>query len=87
MNNINDTVKILLNINNNDKDEIINYHSKSIKQSILNTCNLSVFPNELEYIVIEIVKEKLSSKNPKSTFEYLKEYKNELDNFNYVQII
>jgi hypothetical protein len=46
------SVKLLLNLTNNIHNNLIEYHLNAVSQAILNFCNLSSLPNELEHIVV-----------------------------------
>lgn len=57
-----ETIKMLLCVEDTSKDAIINFHIQSITQKILNYCNITELPIELETIVIEKVVSSISDK-------------------------
>lgn len=49
------TIKILLSITDENSDDIINIYMDMTKQQILNYCNLTTIPTELNYTIVNIV--------------------------------
>ncbi|PEL12672.1 phage head-tail connector protein [Bacillus sp. AFS017336] len=52
---ISELVKILLGVSDSSKNAIINFYIESVTQKILNYCNITELPEELESIVVEKV--------------------------------
>lgn len=47
-------IKIRLNIENNEKDKILNSYLNQAKEKIINYCNITSIPKELKYTLISI---------------------------------
>jgi len=95
-----DKVKMLLGIEDDSKNDLINYHIESVTQKILNYTGQDTLPEGCNYIVIELVVARMkgTSQNVKTitrgdvsiTYEStqeLKPYEKELSNYMTVRII
>ncbi len=54
-------IKLRLDIDDDSKDEIIDYYIESAKQRIMNECWRDDFPEQLNHVVIEMVVGKMSN--------------------------
>lgn len=93
-------IKLLLEITDNSQDEKINYYISSVTQKVLNYINQETLPTQLNYVVEEIVINRLEGKasNIKQinrgdvTISYettneLQPYEKELSTFKTVRIV
>lgn len=93
-------IKMLLSITDTSKDELINYHIGVVTKKILNYTGQITLPMNLEYVVVEVVVNRMNgtANNTKSVtrgdikIEYqnteeLQPYEKELSNFKTVRII
>lgn len=92
------TIKSLLNINDEMKDVVIHHYIVSYKQQIMNYCNLTTFPMELESLVVEIIVEKSRNETKVASrgdisFQHsvseisLDKYDSQLSNFKRVRVV
>lgn len=93
-----ETIKSLLDINDTSKDTVINHYIALYKQQIMNYCNLTEFPVELESLVTEIIVEKSTNQTKVASrggvsFQHnvsevtLDKYDSQLSNFKMVRVI
>lgn len=93
-----ETIKSILNINDNSKESLINHYINLYKQQIMNYCNLTTFPVELESLVIEIIVEKSRNETKVAgrgdvSFQHnvsevtLDKYDSQLSNFKRVKVV
>ncbi len=54
------SVKKLLEISDTSQDEVIDEQIAIVTQSVLNKCNISALPQELESVVVDVVVKKMN---------------------------
>lgn len=93
-------IKMLLTISDISKDDLINYHIEVVTNKILNFTGQDALPTSLQYIVEEIVVDRINGKqrnvktvnNGTTTIEYsntneLQPYEKELSRYKTMKVI